>query len=311
MIKAKYFTLIILVFSFIASPVSLAHLKSDPGIPCFKMENHAVVEIANPLSVTPYAQIEYVEAKPSWVSTFDLGQAMHFTVHFRIAHCRPYNVFISPVYEHQEGIISYSSPSPAYEPGEHQGRHSAFIGFKHKSANENLNKPIRLKAIQVTITEYGTQDILAEYTHTVEAYWHSQSATVKTSEQCTDKMTWPETDSIPNFQCSNSINFELENGFKQVDALDLNNDGICELIAEVESCRKLNDNTCYKIYTEKEGHFQEIWQYYNTLRVFQVRNGYFQLGSTETGPYQDVHRLGIYDPGLARYATQRYLTPCR
>ena len=44
---------------------SLAHLKGDPDIPCFKMENQQVVEITNPLTSTSFAMIEQIEAVPN------------------------------------------------------------------------------------------------------------------------------------------------------------------------------------------------------------------------------------------------------
>ena len=301
--------LLIALILLIAPNTALAHLKSDPGVACFKMENHNVVEIENPLSIEPYAHVNHVEAIPNWVSSFHFEQAMHLSIDYQIAHCRPYNIFVAPVYEHQKGVMSYSSPSPTFSPGERQGNHNVFFGFKQRPDSGSINS-VHISEIKITITEYGTQQVLAEYTHNIDASWHPHASEIKASEQCINQMVWPSA-AAANAPCANATSFELREGFKQIGTLDLNNDGICELVVEVESCRKLNNNICHKIYTERNGHFQEIWQYYNTLYVLQSENNYYQLGSTETGPNQDVHRLGIYDPSKMRYITQRYLSPCR
>lgn len=308
--KLPLFPLVIIIglLTAIQRP-AIAHLKGDPGVSCFRMENHEVVEIDNPLTVPPYAEIISVEPIPGWLSQLSFGQTLHFEISFSVAHCRPFNIFAQPVYIQEKGVVAYTSPSPIYGPGDIQGTHTAFIGFKRSTQHDTVQK-IRPSGVRITIAEYGTHKILAEMEIPVHTTWHARTTSIAETEQCLDEMIWPPGEPA-NQQCTNATNFGLRSGFRIAGRLDLNDDGICELAVEVESCRKLNNNTCYKIYAERNGYFQEIWQYYNHLKVFGMENGYHLLGSTETGPVQHVHRLGRYDPSRSQYVTQRYLSPCR
>jgi len=291
-----------------ASGIAQAHLKSDPGFECFRMVDDKVQEIPNTLSRSPSTEIISVEAAPSWIPDLAMGDSLNLQIQFRVAVCRPFLVFAHPVYENDHRLRISTSPSPAYEPGEYEGKHSSFIKIDLSDKQSNL-ETASIRAVRVWIEEYGSGTKLAEVEFPLSATWIATPVLLKPSERCTNEMKWPP-EASPSQQCKNASGFAFTAGFKFVDKVDLNADGICELLVEVESCRKLNNNICYKIYEEQNGTYREIWQYYNRLLFFDVDSGYMKLGSTETGLYQHVHRVGTFDPVQRRYVTERVLEPC-
>ena len=286
-----------------------AHLKSDPGVPCFRMVDHQVQEIENTLSQSPYAEIVSVSESSAWVPELGMGDALNLNIQFRVALCRPFMVFVHPVMDYDRRVRIMTSPSPAFEPGEYMGEHSAFIKIELADEKSELQS-FAISGVRVSIEEYGSGKKLVEFNHPLSASWITKPSLLDPGERCSDDHRWPP-QSSPARQCENAAEFALSSGFRVKDKLDLNADGICELLVEVESCRKLNNNICYKVYEENNGSYRELWQYYNELLFFEANRGFLQLGSTETGPYQKVHRFGRYDPLRRRYVTERILQPCR
>lgn len=308
MLKTFGFTVLIIGLTLILGNAGFAHLKSDPGVECFKMVNGQVQEIQNTLTQSAYAEVLSVEVVPAWGSTLMMGDALNLHIRFRIAHCRPFTVFAQPVNLQDRRFRLLTSPSPTYEPGEYEGSHSAFIRFELSDSAQHAIRTV--DAVKVRIQEYGTGKLLAELEYPVSATWTPTHSRLRPTERCVEIMEWPESTSHSP-QCTNASTFQLSTGFKLHEKVDINTDGICELLVEVESCRKLNNNICFKIYEESNSQYREIWQYYNTLKYFNLQDGYYRLGSTETGPKQNVHRIGTFDLASRRYVTERILEPCR
>jgi len=303
-------TLQLILFGlFTVSPSAFAHLKQDPGVPCFKMVNGQVTEINNTLTRDAAVEILETTSVPSWVADFKMGDVLNLHIRYRVALCRPFSIFAEPIHEANKTITRFTSPSPVYDPGEREGVHSAFIGFKPVKGSDS-EASMTITGVRVFVEEYGSGKRLAEAEYPINAAWTPVTGALKATERCTDTMEWPDSTAMPD-ACDNSVIFEHSEGFEVTGKVDLNYDGICELLVKVASCRKLNNNTCYKIFEERNGAYRAIWQYYNKLRTFGHLNGYAKLGSTETGPSQYVHRFGRFDPTQNRYVSERILTPCR
>lgn len=288
-------------------PSGIAHLNTDPGVECFRMVDHQVEPIPNSLTRSPHADVISIEPVPAWLTKLTIGDKLNMKIRVRVALCRPYSIFVAPVHPSSDNAMQFTSPSPVYDPGETEHAHSAFIGFTAENAYGQGSASI--EGIEVRIVEYGSNRILHEASYPLSAQWHPTTTMLNPTERCTKQHLWPAERHLPR-ECYNATAFAPQPGITPMEKIDLNTDGICEMIAQVESCRKLNHNTCFKIYAETDGYYREIWQYYNRLYTFPDENGYAVLGSTETGAVQ-VHRVGRYDPLQRRYITERILTPCR
>lgn len=286
----------------------LARFQGDPGVPCFRVVDEQIVEIDDAIGGQRYAEILDVRLNPEWVTDLKFDEVVHIAIRYRIASCRPFYVFVDPLWDHRNDVSWFVSGSPVYEPGVRDDAHTGFVGFEQKEAS-STDSHAAIHGVRVTIVEFGTSRLLAEREIGVNVSWRAGSKMLTDTEECVDRLVWP-AQREPIRACSNSTEFTLQSGFRVADKMDLNQDGICELVVEAESCRKLGGNTCYKVFAEREDYFKEIWTFYNALAVFGDENGFARLGSTEDGPLTDVHRFGVYDALRSRYVTRTFVQPC-
>lgn len=91
---------------------------SDPGFKRFQMVDDQVQEIPNTLLQLPNVEeIISVESVPSWVLEFNMGDSFNLRIQFRVAVCRPFLIFIRPIYQDDNRLRVLNSPSPPYDLG--------------------------------------------------------------------------------------------------------------------------------------------------------------------------------------------------
>jgi len=312
----------ILIFVFLSAPsVVLANFTFPEGVvipECYEVSEKGAEPVSNKFGATSF-YISSISAVPEWIEQLKLGDPLNIRVKYEVTHCRPFYIYIHPIsHAISSGsahVASFTSPSPVFDPGENmQGEYIAFTGFQRKTDSTGLVQNASIEGVKISFVDYGTSNEVAAFEFEIRATWLGAEippSVVKSKfnePACITEFNWPAIDVAPQGQCENSIDFPPQAGYDVEDRLDLNADGICELIVQAEYCRKTHNNTCYLLYQERGGLFQKIFQFYNALEFYEASNGYVQVGAMEYGPNYDTYRFGEYSAG--KYQSTYLRDPC-
>ena len=292
------------------------YFSKDDVIPeCYKMSPQGV-EAVNQQYGIPSFHIDSVAAVPEWLEQLKMGDALTLRINFTVTHCRPFYIFIHPITENMAHVTNFTSPSPTFSPGENiTGEYVAFIGYQRKPSADTTNRNAFIDGIKISFVDYGTHHEVASFEADIHATWvdeHIDPVITDTQfdkPMCINDYLWPEKQFPPQSLCSNDISFPAQEGYEVKQSIDLNSDGICELIVQAEYCRKTHDNTCHLLYKEQDGRFQKIFHFYNELEFFESYNEYTSIGAMEYGPNYDTYRMGVYRDG--KYHTTYLRHPCK
>lgn len=292
------------------------YFSKGEAIPeCYEMSLNGVEPVENQYG-TSHFQIKSISAIPEWLNRLKMGEQFTFRIQYKATHCRPFYIFIHPIAKNMQNVTQFSSPSPVFIPGKNiNGEYIAFLGYQRKPNSDALEESVSIDGLRISFVDYGTSHEVASFEFAIHVSWLNEqhypvvTETQFTRPMCINDYLWPDEYLPPRSFCSNSIDFPLQEGYEVKQSIDLNADGICELIVQAEYCRKTHDNTCYLLYEERDGRFQKIFHYYNELEFFETYNGYAIIGAMEYGPIYSTYRMGEYREGKYRTTYMRH--PCK
>lgn len=313
--KKLFICMFILLTIIDVAQANFYFLKGEKIPECYEVSDKGANPVENKYGAKSF-RVTSVSAIPEWVYQLKMGDPLKIRINYDVTHCRPFYIFIQPVTQGKANATNFSSPSPVFNPGENiSGEYIAFTGYELKKGAKNSDESVSIDAVRISFVDYGTSHEVASFEVDIRASWtESQTRQVVNNTQfenpmCINDYRWPRKQLSPQSSCGNGSDFPPQKGYEVKQHIDLNGDGVCELIVEAEYCRKTHNNICYLIYEEHDGHFQKIFHFYNELEFFEPHNGYAIVGAMEYGPIYDTYRMGEYDDG--KYRTTYLRHPCK